>query len=229
MKTMTQKTTLGEFIEQQVIDNPSEVISTFQDEINIYTLKELNEKAALLAKGFIYSGITKGTKVALVMAGTTNCLTFVLALAKVGAILLPLSKDVHINKIEQILRNEKVHSIGFYADQFLKKFNKIVPNIGQSERGYLNTEKFPDLKNIITLGSVKNRGIFTTRELMLVGMHMDDFEMENSINNVQSKDVFLRKIEIDDKHQSKVTEVTHQKILSKLNSFADLQKYLLNS
>lgn len=228
MKTMTKKITLSSFIEQNVIENPNEVISTFKDEINVFTLEELNEKAGLLAKGFLYSGITKGTRVALVMAGTTNCLAFVLALAKVGATLIPLQKDMDILKIQKILLEEKVHSIGFYADVFLKKFNKIVPNISQNERGYLNTEKFPDLRNIITLGSVKNRGIFTTRELMLVGMHMDDFEMENSMVNVDPDDLFIKKVEIDDQKNMKITKITHRQILKKIYNFADLQQYLLN-
>lgn len=228
MKTMTKKITLSSFIEQNVIENPNEVISTFKDEINVFTLEELNEKAGLLAKGFLYSGITKGTRVALVMAGTTNCLAFVLALAKVGATLIPFQKDMDILKIQKILLEEKVHSIGFYADVFLKKFNKIVPNISQNERGYLNTEKFPDLRNIITLGSVKNRGIFTTRELMLVGMHMDDFEMENSMVNVDPDDLFIKKVEIDDQKNMKITKITHRQILKKIYNFADLQQYLLN-
>lgn len=228
MKTKTH-TTLTEFIENMARENPNQVISTFKDEINIFTLKELHDRSNLLAKGFLYNGISKGTPVALVLAGTTNCLTFVLALAKVGAILIPLNKNMEIRLVEKILKAEKVHSIGFYADAFLKSFNKIVPNVSKTERGYLNTEAFPDLRNIITLGSVKNRGIFTTRELMLVGSHMDDIEMENALLSINPKDVFIRRISFGDKNKMKVDTKTHEEILSDNFSFPALQNFLLNN
>ncbi|MDA3927910.1 MAG: AMP-binding protein [Prolixibacteraceae bacterium] len=228
MKTKTH-TTLSNFFEQLVLDNPNQVISTFNDEINIYTIKELNDKANLLAKGFLYNNITKGTPVALVLAGTTNCLTFVLALAKVGATLIPLNKKLDIHLIEKILKTEKVQSIGFYADPFLKQFLKIAPNIARNERGYLNTDKFPELRNIITLGSVKNRGIFTTRELMLLGIHMDDIDMENSLLVNKPTDIFIKKISFSKTNVMKVDTKTHEEILIENFSFPALQNYLLNT
>ena len=226
MKTTTSST-LAHFIETLAFDNPNEVISTFRDEINVYTLSELNERANLLAKGLLYIGVDKGTPVALVLAGTTNCLTFVIALAKIGAVLTPLNKDADLQLIELVLNDQKIHTIGFYADSFLERFKNMVPNFTQNERGYLNTDKFPYLKNIVTFGSIKNRGIFTTRELMLLGEHMDDIDMEASIKIITSDDVFVKQVVFDEHKQKKVIPFTHGEILSQNATFSALQNFLM--
>lgn len=227
MKTTTSST-LANFIDTLAFDKPNQVISTFMDEINVYTIDELNKRANLLAKGLLYIGVNKGTPVALVLAGTTNCLTFVIALAKIGAILTPINKDTNILVIEQLLTNQHIHTIGFYADTFLQKFQNIVPNFTQNERGYLKTDKFPQLKNIVTFGSIKNRGIFTTRELMLLGEHMDDIEMEASVKVIKPDDIFINHALINENRIEKMVELTHADILHQNHTFSNLQNLLLN-
>lgn len=221
--------TLSEFLENLAFTTPNQVISTFKDEINIFTVKELNDRANLLAKGLLYHGVTKGTPVALVIACTTNCLTVALALAKIGAILVPLNQHLELRVIEKILKEQKIHTIAFYADAFLRTFQQIIPNLAHNERGYLSSKDFPHLKNIVTLGSVKNRGIFTTRELMLVGSHMDDIEMEDTLVAIQPSDVFIRKVTYGDRSKIKVEEITHEQILKDNFSFPALQNFLLNT
>lgn len=225
----TTNTTLTEFMENLAFTDPDQVISTFRDEINVYTVKELNKRANLLAKGLLYNGVSKGTPVGLVIAGTTNCLTFALAIAKIGAILIPVNQKMEIQSIGKILKEQQVQTIAFYADPFLKQFLKIVPNLSQSERGYLNSKEFPALKNIITLGSVKSRGLFTTRELMLVGSHMDDIEMEDTLVTIQPSDVLIHKVTIGKKGKMDVKKYTHEEILHDNFSFPALQNFLLNS
>lgn len=227
MKASVQLT-IPAFIDQLVFSNPGQVISSFKDEINIFNIAELNERASLLAKGFLYHGISKATPVGLVISCTTNCLTFVLALAKVGALLVPIDSSLELRSIEKILKHEKINSIGFYADPFLKTFKQLIPNLNHNERGYLQTVQFPHLRNVITLGSVKNRGIFTTRELMLVGAHIDDIEMENMLENINPDDPFIHKLSFNKKGELKVQCITHEEVLKNCNTFSALQNYLLN-
>lgn len=222
-------TTLAEFCEYQAQNDPQQVISQFTDEINVFTTQELNEKANLLAKGFLYQGVSKGTPVALVMAKTTNCFTFALALAKIGAILIPIKKNLETKQIEKILKEEKVQTIGFYADSFLNTFRKLVSNIDINERGYFSSKAYPNLKNIVTLGSIKNRGMFTSRELMLVGSHIDDLEVEDALLSVEPSDVYLRKISYGDKYKKSIKSYTHRQIIGDNFSFAEFQKFLIDS
>jgi fatty-acyl-CoA synthase len=221
--------TLASYIDKMVHDNPNQVISTFKDEINVFNIGELNHKANLLAKGLLYIGIGKGTPVALVLSGTTNCLTFVVALSKIGAILVPINKDQDIEKIMLILQQTKVVTIGFYADHFLEKFKQIIPDYLNSERGYLNNNAFPFLKNVVTFGSIKNRGIFTTREIMLLGEHTDDFEIEEISTLIQPDDIFLQSCTFDKKGKIIINITKQGDVISDSFSFSVLQNYVINS
>lgn len=221
--------TLADYIEKMVLANPNQVISTFKDEINVYNVEELNKKANLLAKGLLYNGVSKGTPVALVLSGTTNCLTFVIAISKIGAVFVPLNKDYENETIKKVLKQEKIHTIGFYADIFLKKFQSIIPNYLNNERGYLQDKNFPDLKNVVTFGSIKSRGIFTTRELMLVGEHMDDIEMDDLIKEIKITDLFIRQVTFDNKKKMITTSKTHGEIITGNFTFPALQNFLMNT
>lgn len=220
--------TLAGFIEHKVFQNPQEVISTFKDEINVFNIGELNKKATLLAKGFLYNNVAKNTPVALMLAGTTNCLTVVLALAKIGAILVPLNKKMKDEQIISILNDEKIHTLGFYADEFLSRLNKIIPNFEENERGYLRSESYPHLRNLVTFGSIKKRGIFTTRELMLLGKHSDDTEVELMAEAISSNDTFINHIYWNAENKKQIREIKHGEIITPNFTMAALQNLLLS-
>ncbi|MDA3818581.1 MAG: AMP-binding protein [Prolixibacteraceae bacterium] len=221
-------TTLAGFIEQKVFENPEEVISTFKDEINVFNIGELNKKATLLAKGLSYNNVAKDTPVALMLAGTTNCLTVVLALAKIGALLIPLNKKMKDEQIITILRDEKIHTLGFYADDFLARLNKIIPNFEENERGYLRSDSYTNLRNLVTFGSIKKRGIFTTRELMLLGMHSDDTELELITEVISPEDTFIKYIYWDTKNKKIIREIKHGEIVTPDFTIAAFQNLLLS-
>lgn len=220
--------TLAGFIEQKVFENPDEIISTFKDEINVFNIGELNKKATLLAKGFLYNNVSKNTPVALMLAGTTNCLTVVLALAKISALLIPLNAKMNDDQIVSILRDEKIHTLGFYADEFLARLNKIIPNFEENERGYLRSESNPYLRNLVTFGSIKKRGIYTTRELMLLGMHSDDAEVELLIEAISPGDTFIKHVHWDSKNKKHTREITHGEMITSNFTMAALQNFLLS-
>lgn len=228
MKT-SNSYTLTSYLDKMVHENPQQIISTFKDEINVFNIGELNHKAILLAKGLLYIGVGKGTPVALVLSGTTNCLTFVVALSKIGAILVPINKEMEIDKIMLILQQTKVNTIGFYADHFLNKFKQLIPDYLNSERGYLQSKSFPVLKNVVTFGSIKNRGIFTTREIMLLGEHSDDFEIEEMSTQIQPDDIFMLSCNFDKKGKIIINTTKQGDVISDNFSFSVLQNYVLNS
>ncbi|HKM94323.1 MAG TPA: AMP-binding protein [Prolixibacteraceae bacterium] len=227
MKTETP-VTIAQFIDNLIQRDPNQVISTFRDEINVFTIDELYKRANLLAKGLMYIGVGKDTKVALVLSGTTNCITFVLALSFIGAVLVPINKDSDVKITQEILKKCEVHTVGFYADHFIDKFKTIIPDYLNSERGYLKNANFPSLKNVITFGSIKNRGIFTTREIMLLGEHTDDFEIEIMSKTVMPDDLFIKQAVFDSKNKLTFHSITQGTIIKENYSLSALQNYLLN-
>lgn len=222
----TYSSTLSDYADNLAYRSPNEIISTFNDEINVFTIKELNEKAGQLAKGLICNGVARNTRVAVVLSKTTSCMTFMLALAKAGAVVVPLRSDWDQKTIEKILKEENIHTLGFYADSFIKPFRRMIPDYTNNERGYLNNTRFPTLKNIVTFGSIKNRGMFTTRELMLVGSHIDDIEMESAMHSSKPDDTFLEIITYEEKTKT-IQKITHKELLKLQLTFPELLVHLL--
>jgi fatty-acyl-CoA synthase len=223
-----QSNTLAEFIENLAFDKPDQVVSIFKNDINTYSIDDLNKKSTLLSKGLLYTGIEKGTPVCMALSGTYNCLAMAIALAKIGAILLPIDDKIENEKLSLILQKEKIHTLGFYAYTFFEKIKMIITDYQKNERGYLQSDKYPMLKNIVTFGSIKYRGVFTTRELMLLGMHIDDIEMETRTDIIEPTDIYIKQILIDKINSYSIKSITHNEIISEDFSLPAFQNILSN-
>jgi fatty-acyl-CoA synthase len=65
----------------------------------------------------------------------------------------------------------------------------LVPELKEQARGELKSEKFPELKNVIFIGQEKHRGMFNTAELILLGNHVDDLDLESIKETIGCHDV----------------------------------------
>jgi fatty-acyl-CoA synthase len=220
--------TLADIIENSAFTHPDQIIWSQNEDLIKNTIEELNYRSTLLAKGLLYNGVHRGTAVAVVTAKTTNFLSLAFALAKIGAQFIPIDNSITARQLMRIFIEEKVQTICFYSDTFLNNFKSLIPDFAQNERGYLNTPQFPLLKNIVNLGSIKIKGLFTLRELMLLGSHIDDIEMETSIKEIKPDDIFIKKVRYDEDNQKIIKSKTHAEVLKKYKTFNELQNYLLN-
>ena len=63
---------------------------------------------------------------------------------------------------------------GWKDSDYVQMVYDLVPELRDSQRGYLLSEKFPFLRNVIFIGQEKHRGMFNTAELILLGSQQDD-------------------------------------------------------
>ena len=59
----------------------------------------------------------------------------------------------------------------------------------KSQRGKLNSEKFPFLKHVIHVGQDKHRGMYNTNELLLLGQNQDDVILKEIKKEFDNNDV----------------------------------------
>ena len=82
------------------------------------------------------------------------------------------------HELEYILKDADISTLalvnGFRDSDYVAMVNELVPELKQSQRGYLNSEKFPFLKNVIFIGPEKHRGMFNTAELIQLGSQLDE-------------------------------------------------------
>ena len=65
----------------------------------------------------------------------------------------------------------------------------MLPELKNCERGHLNSERFPYMKNVVFIGMEKYRGMFNTAELLLLGQNVEDEELDEMKKNVNCYDV----------------------------------------
>lgn len=185
--------TLGEILEKYAIEDPDREFMVYADRDLRFTYSQFNERVDQLAKGLLYIGVKPGDKVGIWANNVPDWLTFMFATAKMGAILVTINTSYKTSELEYLLRNADINTLclidGFRDSDYVGMIFELVPELKTSQRGNLNSEKFPELKNVVFIGPQKHRGMYNTSELILLGGHIDDLELEQIKEDINCHDV----------------------------------------
>jgi len=96
--------------------------------------------------------------------------------------------------------------------------NELVPELKEHQRGYLHSEKFPCLKNVIFIGPEKHRGMYNTSELILLGSQLNDKLFNEIKAKVSCRDVVNMQYTSGTTGFPKGVMLTHHNIVN--NGFA---------
>ncbi len=214
--------TLGELLEKYAIEAPDREFMVYADRNLRFTYSQFNERVDQLAKGLLYIGVGSGDKVGIWANNVPDWLTFMFATAKIGAILVTINTSYKSSELEYLLQNADIHTLcmvdGFRDSDYVNMMFDLVPELKNSQRGNLKSEKFPELKNVIFIGPQKHRGMYNTSELILLGSHIDDMELELIKENIGCHDVVNMQYTSGTTGFPKGVMLTHHNILN--NGFA---------
>lgn len=187
--------TLGQMLEKWAVETPDHDFMVYSDRGLRFTYKEFNERVDCFAKGLLALGVKKDDKVAIWAKNVPDWLTFMFACSKIGAVLVTVNTNYKEAELEYILFDADVNTLclvnGYRDSDYVEMVNNIVPELKSSERGHLNSKRFPELKNVIFVGQEKHRGMYTTSELYSIGYHQDDAMLEEAKKNVDCHDVVM--------------------------------------
>ncbi|MCG6187430.1 AMP-binding protein [Maribellus maritimus] len=185
--------TLGEILEKWALETPDKEFMIYPDRNLRFTYQEFNERVNNLAKGLLYIGIKPGDKVGIWAKNVPDWTTFMFATAKIGAVLVTINTSYKLAELEYLLHNADINTLcladGYRDSDFIEMIFNLVPELKEHARGELVSKKFPELKNVIFIGQEKHRGMFNTSELILLGNHVDDIELESVKETIQCHDV----------------------------------------
>ncbi|MBW6533703.1 MAG: AMP-binding protein [Mariniphaga sp.] len=214
--------TLGEILEKWAFETPEKEFMVYPDRNLRFTYAKFNERVDNLAKGLLYMGVKPGDKVGIWAKNVPDWTTFMFATAKIGAILVTINTSYKLSELEYLLKNADVNTLcladGYRDSDFVKMIFDLVPELKQQARGELKSEKFPELKNVIFIGQEKHRGMFNTAELILLGNHVDDIELESIKESIKCHDVVNMQYTSGTTGFPKGVMLTHHNILN--NGFA---------
>ena len=175
--------TIGAFLEEQVKKLPDHEFIVYPDRDLRFTFRQFNERVNQLAKGLLAIGISKGDNVGIWATNVPDWTTFMFATAKIGAVLVTINTHYRSFELEYLIKQADLKALAlidsFRDHDYLQTINQLIPELTSSKRGQLRSKKFPELRNVIFIGQEKHRGMYNTRELMLLGDQYDNSELDS--------------------------------------------------
>lgn len=188
-----QNKTLGGWLEHWAQVSPDKEYIVYSDRDLRFTWGEFNERVDNMAKGLMSIGVRRGTHVGIWATNVPDWLTFLYASAKIGAVAVTVNTNYKQCELEFLMENADVHTLcitdGVFDGSYIDMVYAMLPELRQSQRGYLKSERFPVLKNVVYIGQEKYRGMYNTPELLLLGDNVSDETLEEAKSQVDCQDV----------------------------------------
>ena len=185
--------TLGEWLEHWATVTPDKEYIVYSDRDLRFTWSKFNERVDNLAKGLIAIGVKRGSNVGIWATNVPDWLTFLYATAKIGAVLVTVNTNYKQNELEYLCKDSDMHTLcitdGTWDCNYVDMTYTMLPELKTCERGHLNSERFPYLKNVVYIGMEKYRGMFNTAELLLLGQNVEDETLLEMKSQVKCHDV----------------------------------------
>jgi fatty-acyl-CoA synthase len=221
--------TIGAFLESQVKRLPDHEFIVYPDRDLRFTFSQFNKRVDQLAKGLLAIGIGKGDHLGIWATNVPDWTTFMFATAKIGAVLVTINTHYRSFELEYLVRQADLKALAiidnFRDHDYLQTVNQLIPELSTCKRGQLKSEKFPQLRNVIFIGQEKHRGMFNTRELMLLGDQYDNSDLEAIKKTLDPHDVINMQYTSGTTGFPKGVMLSHYNILNNGYYIGDRQKF----
>ena len=185
--------TIGEWLEHWATVTPDKEFLVYSDRDLRFTWKEFNQRVDDMAKGLMSIGVKRGTHIGIWATNVPDWLTFLYAGAKIGAVLVTVNTNYKQNELEFLVKHSDIHTLcitdGVFDGSYIDMVYEMAPELKESQRGYLHSERFPELKNVIYIGQEKYRGMYNTAETLLLGKNVDNKELDAAKSGISCHDV----------------------------------------
>ncbi len=188
-----QNKTLGQWLEHWATVTPNKDYLVYSDRDLRFTWKEMDERVDRMAKGMMAIGVGHGTHVGLWATNVPDWLTFLYACAKIGAVAVTINTNYKQNELEYLVENADIHTLciteGVFDGSYIDMVYTMLPELKESQRGYLKSKRFPRMKNVVYIGQEKFRGMYNTAELLLLGENIPEEDLLKAKAKVSCWDV----------------------------------------
>ncbi len=222
-------TTFGQFLEQWAALTPEKDFIVYPDRGLRFSYRIFNDRVDNLAKSMLQLGIGKGDKVGVFANNVPDWLTYFFATAKIGGVLVTINTNYRTHELEYLIKNSDLTTLclvnGWRDSDYVQMVYELIPELKESQRGFLKSDKFPELNNVIFMGPEKHRGMFNTPELILLGSQLDDAALLEAAAKVSCHDVVNMQYTSGTTGFPKGVMLTHYNILNNGNATASCMNF----
>jgi len=185
--------TIGQWLEHWAELTPDKEYLVYSDRDLRFTWQQFNRRVDDMAKGLMAIGVTKGSHVGIWATNVPDWLTFLYAGAKIGAVLATINTSYKQTELEYVVKDADLHTLciteGVFDGNYVDMVYEMLPELKGSQRGFLQSERFPRMKNVVYIGQEKFRGMYNTPEIMLLGRNIRDEKLEEAKSRIDCYDV----------------------------------------
>ncbi|HEX2928752.1 MAG TPA: AMP-binding protein [Candidatus Binatia bacterium] len=156
------------------------------------TYNRLRQTSDLVARGLLRLGVTKGDKVAIWMAGYAEWAFVYFALARIGAIMVPVNTRYRPDEIKYVLNKSKASLLVFKEEankDFVGLLKQLFP--GGTFAGNLPNETLPSLRALIAASDRCIDGCLGFDELIAAGKAASEKELIQAASEVTGDDIAM--------------------------------------
>ena len=210
--------TIGDYFKQQVAVDPDHEFVVYPDRSLRWTYRDFDERTDQLAKGLLAIGMRPGDHLGVWARNIPDWLTFMYACAKAGIVMVTVNPVYKSHELDYVLKQSDMKAlcvIDAYRDvDYLQIIRDLVPESLEQQRGFLVSEAYPCLKNLIYMGPEKHRGFYSVPELLLLGQHRPDSDLEWAQAQFDNNDVVMMQYTSGTTGFPKGVMLTHRNILN---------------
>ena len=210
--------TIGDYFKQQVAAGPDHEFVVYPDRELRWTYCDLDVRTDELARGLLAIGMKPGDHLGVWARNIPDWLTFMYACAKAGIVMVTVNPVYKSHELDYVLKQSDMKAlcvIDAYRDvDYLKIIRDLVPESLGVQRGFLRSEEYPFLENLIYMGPEKHRGFYSVPELLLLGRHRPESDLEWARSQFDNNDVVMMQYTSGTTGFPKGVMLTHRNILN---------------
>ncbi len=156
------------------------------------TYPEFREDVDNFARALLAMGVKKGDHIAIWATNVPAWYITFWATTKIGCVLVTVNTAYKIHEAEYLLRQSDTHTLvmvdGYKDSDYIGIIKELCPELETCNPGELDSEKFPFLKNIITVES-KQKGCYSWDEAMAMADKVPYSDVEKIRRTIDKHDV----------------------------------------
>ncbi|MDR2730581.1 MAG: AMP-binding protein [Treponema sp.] len=220
--------TLGEVLREKTAAHPDHEFLVYADRNLRFTYAEFDRRVDDFAKGLLGMGVKKGDHIGIWATNVPDWNTILFACARIGAVAITVNTSYKTHELDYVLKQSDMVCLclidGWRDSDYVGMINELVPELKNSERGHLKSEKYPSLKYVVHIGQQKHRGMFAFNELLLLGRHGDSLQLHGIEASLDTNDVVNMQYTSGTTGFPKGVMLTHRNILNNGLGIGDNQR-----